>query len=379
MTSNFIFINNQTDIEFYANEMSNCSYIAIDTEFNRNNNKYLPQLCLVQICYKEDFAIVIDCLANLNLKPILDVIYNPNIVKVFHSCRQDLEMLFNLTNRVPKNIFDTQVASLVINLTKDISYEKLVKHFLNVDIDKSLRQSSWHKRPLNNKLINYAAKDVLYLYLIYPLLLQEIIDKNRESWLFDIFSSLENPTLYEFDTENFIKKTMHSIPSIYFNKVQALVIWREQKAKSLNLSRHLVLDSDFIKPLVLNNLNKQSDIDKIIKNTAFANFSSEIYDLLKDLINVEENKNIEPIKDDDKNLKFILKLLLDFCSTKYSINPFLIATNDDINDIVINNNINNKVFLSWRYEIFGKYINKLKNGEIGLTFEENKIVVKALK
>ncbi len=379
MTSNFIFINNQADIDSYAKEMSSCSYIAIDTEFNRNNNKYLPQLCLIQICYKEDFAIVIDCLEGLDLKPILDIIYNPSIVKIFHSCRQDIEMLFNLTNRVPKNIFDTQVAALVVNLAKDISYEKIIKHFLNVDIDKSLRQSSWHKRPLNNKLINYAAKDVLYLYLIYPILLKEIINKNRESWLFDIFSSLENPTLYEFDTENFIKKTMHSIPSIYFNKVQALVLWREEKARALNLSRHLVLDTDFIKPLVLNNVNKENDVSKIIKNTSFERFTLEIFDILKNTINVEENKNIEPIKDEDKSLKVLLKMLLDFCSNKYSINPFLIANNEDINDIVVNNNMNNKVFLSWRYEVFGQYINKLKNGEIGLTFEDNKIVAKSLK
>ena len=219
----------------------------------------------------------------------------------------------------------------------------------------------------------------MYLYLIYPILLKEIINKNRESWLFDIFSSLENPTLYEFDTENFIKKTMHSIPSIYFNKVQALVLWREEKARALNLSRHLVLDTDFIKPLVLNNVNKENDVSKIIKNTSFERFTLEIFDILKNTINVEENKNIEPIKDEDKSLKVLLKMLLDFCSNKYSINPFLIANNEDINDIVVNNNMNNKVFLSWRYEVFGQYINKLKNGEIGLTFEDNKIVAKSLK
>ena len=64
--------------------------LAIDTEFIRDNT-YYPILSLVQIA-GEDFAAAIDPLSNINMKPIWELLTNENILKVFHSGRQDIEI-----------------------------------------------------------------------------------------------------------------------------------------------------------------------------------------------------------------------------------------------------------------------------------------------
>ena len=48
---------------------------------------YYSQLCLIQIAGNSE-AITVDALANeINLNPILDLMENQQITKVFHACR----------------------------------------------------------------------------------------------------------------------------------------------------------------------------------------------------------------------------------------------------------------------------------------------------
>jgi hypothetical protein len=88
---NYTLINKEEDLKNYIDILKNSKCLAIDTEFVRNN-KYYPQLSLLQICYNKQQAIIIDCLAIDNIDAIIDIIYDDNIIKIFHSCNQDLEI-----------------------------------------------------------------------------------------------------------------------------------------------------------------------------------------------------------------------------------------------------------------------------------------------
>src|SRR5947209_16601183 len=82
------------------------AFVAVDTEFMRERT-YWPILCLVQVAGPDE-AVAIDPLApGLDLMPLLELVADPAVLKVFHAGRQDLEIFFQLSGKVPHPIFDT--------------------------------------------------------------------------------------------------------------------------------------------------------------------------------------------------------------------------------------------------------------------------------
>ena len=66
-----------------CDKLSKEVYLGVDTEFMRERT-YYPKLCLIQISGEKD-AIAVDALSpDINLTPVLSLLYNPNIIKVFH-------------------------------------------------------------------------------------------------------------------------------------------------------------------------------------------------------------------------------------------------------------------------------------------------------
>ena len=129
-------------------------FITIDTEFIREKT-YWSKLCLIQIC-THDKEIIIDPLENdIDLKPFIKILNKKSILKVLHSGRQDIEIFYKMSGKIPQPIFDTQIAAMVCGFGEAVGYEKLVDKILNKKIDKSSRFSNWAKRPLTKKQLKY--------------------------------------------------------------------------------------------------------------------------------------------------------------------------------------------------------------------------------
>src|SRR5437588_4946924 len=96
----------------FCARQNGASFIAVDTEFMRERT-YWPILCLVQVAGPDEAA-AIDALApGIDLSPLLALMADPAILKVFHAARQDIEIFFNLSGTVPAPLFDTQIAAMV--------------------------------------------------------------------------------------------------------------------------------------------------------------------------------------------------------------------------------------------------------------------------
>ena len=88
-----------------CSKLNKSKFLAIDTEFIREKT-YWPKLCLIQVFNGEDKIIIDPLVKGLDLKPFFKILSNNEIVKIFHSGRQDIEIFYNLTKKVPKNIYD---------------------------------------------------------------------------------------------------------------------------------------------------------------------------------------------------------------------------------------------------------------------------------
>ena len=89
-------IENNENLKQICAKLADEPFICVDLEFMRQHT-YFAQLCLIQIASQND-AVIIDPLAeNIVLDDFFNLMQNPNIIKVFHSGRQDIEIIYNLS------------------------------------------------------------------------------------------------------------------------------------------------------------------------------------------------------------------------------------------------------------------------------------------
>ncbi|MBD3587386.1 ribonuclease D [Salinimonas sp. HHU 13199] len=162
--------------------------VALDTEFVRTRT-LTPQLGLLQL-YDGDQLVLIDPLQIEDMQPFITLMLNSNVVKVLHSCSEDLEAFLTAFDCIPSPVFDTQFAASVLNIGPTLGYARLVEMLSNVQLDKGESRTDWLARPLSEKQLHYAANDVLYLLPVYENLNKQITEKGLLNWVFDEMTTL---------------------------------------------------------------------------------------------------------------------------------------------------------------------------------------------
>ena len=128
--------------------------------------------------------VIIDPLVDgIDLAPFFALMANAGIVKVFHSARQDIEIMHYMGDVIPTPLFDTQVAAMVCGFGDSVGYENLVRKLVGAKIDKTSRFTDWSHRPLSERQLSYALSDVTHLRKAYMKLKSQLDNTGRENWL----------------------------------------------------------------------------------------------------------------------------------------------------------------------------------------------------
>ena len=372
-------IRDNSTLKKFCNKCIKEKVLAIDTEFIRENT-YYPVLCLVQIA-SDSFSAVIDPLSEIEMEPVWEILSNERILKVFHAGRQDLEIFFNITGKIPTPIYDTQIAAMFCGLGDQVSYDGLVNKFLGLTISKESQFSNWLQRPLTNKQLQYALSDVNYLIKIFPLIKKIIKETNREEWVEKEFQYIKNEKIYNINPKEVWQKIkIKNAKREVLNILKYLAEWREIECKKRNLPRNRLIRDE-----ILVNISqlKPSDIFSIKKIRGIPKILCD-KDLNEILKIIEISRKIEPLKwpkipkhskkiNVNKTSLDLLKLLLSYCSQKSGLAEKLIADADELRLILDGQKDGLAVFRGWRHEIFGKFVNLLLEGKIAFTIKDNKI------
>lgn len=154
--------------------------LGVDLEGEWNLHRYGLHLCLIQISDGENIFLV-DPLKVGDLKPFLEIMEDPDIEVVSHGPQSDIVLLDYLFGCHPRNIFDTENAGQLLGYESTSLSWLLEKHF-GISKNMKVRVSDWNKRPLSDKMLAYAAKDVAYLHELRELLTNELIEMDRLGW-----------------------------------------------------------------------------------------------------------------------------------------------------------------------------------------------------
>ncbi len=231
-------------LQAFVDAAGDAAFITIDTEFMRDRT-YWPQLCLIQLGL-EDQAVAVDPLAeDIDLAPLDALLFNPDILKVFHAGRQDLEIFYHRSGKVPAPIFDSQIAAMVCGFGESVGYDSLVQKLLGLQIDKGSRFTDWARRPLSKAQLSYALGDVTHLREIYRKLDAQLTKTGRAHWLKEEMDILADPATYALHPENAWRRLKPKTDKPETLAVlRAVAAWRETEAQQKDLPRTRILKDE---------------------------------------------------------------------------------------------------------------------------------------
>ncbi|WAJ39597.1 ribonuclease D [Pseudomonas sp. GOM7] len=223
-------------------------FIALDTEFMRVDTFY-PLAGLVQVS-GGDGAWLIDPLCIEDWSPFAALLRAPNVVKVLHSCSEDLEVFLRLTGSLPAPLFDTQVAAGYLNLGFSMGYSRLVLRLLDIELPKGETRSDWLQRPLSELQVRYAAEDVSHLVEVYRELMARLAPQKVE-WILEDGAELVANLGREIDPDEAWReaKLAWKLSRQQQAVLRALCAWRERQARARNQPRNRVLREHSLWPL----------------------------------------------------------------------------------------------------------------------------------
>ncbi len=361
-------------------------YVALDTEFMRDTT-YWPKLCLIQAA-TPTFAVVIDPLAEgIDLAPLIDLLRNPAVMKVFHASRQDIEIFFHQSNTIPSPLFDTQVAAMVCGFGDAAAYETLVRELAHAQIDKSSRFTDWSRRPLSDKQLVYALSDVTHLCRVYEALQRQLAKSGRSHWLEEEMDVLRAPETYELKPEEAWRRLKMRGGNRRFTAVlMEVAAWRERVAQDRNVPRSRVLKDEALFEIAAQAPQSFEDLEAlrgVPKGFAGSRSAQGLVDAVKGGLGLPASAvpDIErsPPPQVSGAIADMLRVLLKIRCEEHSVAQKLIANSSDLDQIAADDNADVPALGGWRREIFGEAALELKRGRIALGMRGRRAVVVAVE
>jgi ribonuclease D len=381
-------ITNTKELSALVARMSAHDFIAVDTEFMRENT-YWPDLCLLQISNDEEAAAIDPKADGIDLSPLLDLLVeNHDVLKVFHAGGQDLEIIHNLTGKVPNPLFDTQIAAMALGYGEQVGYSNLVESMLGHVLDKGARFTDWSRRPLDKRQIDYAIADVTHLSEIFPKLVKKLIKTGRGAWLDEEMERLADPSSFAFEPEDAWKRL--KLPSrnpAILGRLRALAGWRETEARSKNLPRGRIIKDDTLNELASHPPKNQDDLAKV-RGLSSGWKSNDIGSRLMTALSSakplegEDLPQREPsrpgLTKDAALVSDLLKLLLKIRSKEAGVAAKLIARSDELEALAAGARNGLNILEGWRFDEFGRDALDLVEGRLAFATENGKLKMSRL-
>nr|WP_295664114.1 ribonuclease D [Polymorphobacter sp.] len=367
-----------------CDRLKTADFVTVDTEFMRENT-FFPELCLLQIAGGGEAAAIDPKASGIDLAPLLKLLVEDDVLKVFHAAGQDLEIIYNLTGKTPSPLFDTQVAAMALGQGEQVSYTNLVQSYLGVAVDKGARFTDWARRPLNDRQIDYAIGDVTYLAQLFPKMVDKLRSTGRGAWLDDEMARVCDPATYANDPETaWLRLRVPSRKPEVLGRLKAIAAWREREAKSKDVPRGRIVKDETLGDLAATAPKLQSDLAKV-RGLSAAWASNDIGRRLMKAIEEAEPMTVADmptrevarpgLSTEGALIADLLKLLLKIRAKEANVAPKLIARGDELDAIAGGVRDGLVVLGGWRYDVFGKDALALIDGRLGFTVKAGRLTM----
>ena len=367
----------------FCERAAKSSIIGFDTEFV-SENRYRPELCLLQVAIDGDLAII-DTLAVRDVTPFWRVLVQGDHVTIAHAAREEFLFCFRACDQQPKNLFDVQLAAGFIGLDYPASYGNLISRLLGSNIDKGETRTDWRKRPLSNSQIEYALQDVIHLEPLYRKISQRLDEMGRIEWLEEeIQQWLDNLERSETHPQWHRVSGISNLNRGALNIVREVWKWRESEAKQRNRSPKRVLPDDLLVEIAKRGTSDMKRLKAIrgLENRIAGGTLKPLSYTIEQALKIPKSKHPERLA---RSKSTSLGLLGQFLTTalnvvcrRSQIAPSLVGTANDVRQLaawklgMIRLDEAPDLASGWRAEIVGQLIEKVLDGKIAIRVQDPK-------
>lgn len=377
------FVDSVAELDTLCQKMKQESWLAMDTEFLREKT-YYPKFCLLQIATLEWVACVDPIALEGELDELFAIINDPAIVKVLHSCRQDVEIFYQLTGKLPAPVYDTQLVAPLLGFQENPGYAMLVSGFLNINLSKTHTRTDWSQRPLSEEQVQYAADDVIYLAKIYQMMEQKLQGLGRENWLKDDFDELMNPDLYDIPpAKAWLKiRGKNKLTGKQLAIVQVLAEWREDIAKKENKPKNWILRDELILDMAKLQPVDMQAVAKIrgISDGFVRRCGQQVCQLIKKAqdmpgLKLKTKENGAKKTQQQEGVLDVLGGIVRLRADENSLNPVILATRKDLESLLFDEE-NCSLLHGWRYSMVGKELQSILQGKLLISVDKQSVLLR---
>ena len=350
------------------------SAVALDTEFMRVST-YFPKLGLIQL-YDGERVSLVDPLAITDFSPFVALLSNPKVLKILHSCSEDLLVFLQKFDQLPRPMIDTQIMARFLGLGTSAGLAKLAQQYLNVEIDKGATRTNWIKRPLSDIQLQYAAGDVWYLLPLYHILEKELAKTPWEQAVRDDceLALAKTHKLQERDSE----KAYLDIPNAWklnpleLSRLRILAQWRQNVGIERDLALSYIVKSDNLWKVAKNNPRNTSEMLEMgLTENEVRVRGKKILQLLAQARRVSSNDYPKPIEriSEDPRYKKTIRLLREKVNslTPEGLTPEIVASKRTLEELIkwvwkydCSQDKLPELLIGWRKPIGEKLVDALK-------------------
>lgn len=370
-------ITTDSQLREFCKKLADSELIGFDTEFV-SEDSYRPDLCLIQVACRHGLA-VIDTIALPDVVVFWETITQPGHRTIVHAGREEFRFCWQATGKRPHDLFDTQIAAGMIGLEYPAAYGSLMSKLVGKTLPKGETRTNWRTRPLSERQIDYALKDVVYLEDLYQTLTDRIEELGRATWVQDEFQAWQ---AYVEAAES--SERWHRLGGLSSMSRRSLAVarglwqWRERTAESRNSPPRRILRDDLLVELAK---RKTADPKRIraLRGMDHRGVQKSLPDIaacIEEALALPDEECPASIRSGKSNnqanlLSQFLTVALSSICRDAKIAPSIVGTVQDMRDLVAYHLSETpkdppKLASGWRAEIVGNVIEQLIHGELAI-------------
>ncbi len=295
---------------------------GFDTEFV-SEDTFEPLLCLIQVATSSRLALV-NPLAVRDLAPFWDVVCDPAVEVVMHAAGEDLRICQLKTRKLPKRVFDVQMAAGLVGLSYPLSLMNLVGQVVGVSLNSGETRTDWRRRPLTAGQVQYALDDVRYLLEIADYFSARLATLGRTEWAEREFEDFVTNIAQRADEERWRRLPgLNQLSRLSLEMARRLSEWREDEARRQNRPLRQLLRDDLLVAVAKRQPSNRRGLEALrdFNRPALLSRSDEILAALDEARSVPEDQLPEPFSrfDEPPGISTVANLLsaaLAQCSRK---------------------------------------------------------------
>ncbi|GEO80538.1 ribonuclease D [Pararhodospirillum oryzae] len=367
-------ISSTEDLTALCDRLSRERYVTVDTEFMREKT-YWPKLCLIQVGGEQESACIDPLAPGLSLEPLFTLMDDERVLKVFHAARQDLEIFLHESGRLPRPLFDTQVAAMVCGYGDSVGYETLVSSLTRARIDKSMRFTDWSRRPLNARQVEYALGDVIHLRAVFEKLEAQLASSGRAGWLDQEMAILTDPAQYRVEPEEaWLRIKARSRSGRFLGLLKELAAWRERTAQERDLPRNRVIRDEGLLEIAASaptSTDALAQLRSVSRGLADGPLGQGMLEAVARALALPDSALPRPPHREDLPQGLgpvvdLLRVLLKMKCEESGVAQKLVATIGDLERIAADDAAEVPALEGWRRELFGADALRLKHGHLAI-------------